>query len=135
MALFLLLDHDNTNPNPIKDERGCYKRGMIVEVYDDSRHDGDLVRNPVMPPWVLIRVTGVTKEQALKYMQPRYDTTGLINDNDGNPAVVGRRLYRVLLDTLPAAIRSKILQDRYAEVSQSQIRDYIQNLRDGSTGG
>lgn len=57
MAILLIYDHDNTHVDPLKDQRGCYKRGMIVEVLDDSKHDGDLVRNPIMPPWILVNET------------------------------------------------------------------------------
>ena len=68
MALFLIYDRDNAHADPVKEARGCYKRGDIVEVLDDSKHDGDLVKNPISPPFYLVRVTGVTKEQAEKYM-------------------------------------------------------------------
>jgi hypothetical protein len=132
MALFLLYDRDNHHPNPIKDARGCYKRGMIVEVLDDSKHDGDLVKNPIMPPWILVRVTGVTKQQALKYMHPRLSEIDV--DTAGNPLVIGRRLYKVLVDTIPAVIRNKIIADRFVEVSLAQVRNYIQNLQTGTVG-
>ena len=70
MALFLIYGKNNTHADPEKDARGCYKIGDIVEILDDSKHDGDLVKNPVAPPFYLVRITGVTKEQAEKYMEP-----------------------------------------------------------------
>lgn len=78
MALFLVYGKNNTHSDPEKDARGSYKLGDIVEVLDDSKHNGDLVANPIAPPFYLVRITGVTKEQALKYMEshiePRPET-------------------------------------------------------------
>lgn len=38
MALFLIKDRDAVHADPEKDRRGCYKRGDIVEVLDDSKY-------------------------------------------------------------------------------------------------
>jgi len=131
MALFLIYDRNNTNPDPEKDQRGCYKRGMIVQVLDDTHHDGNLVANPIQPPWILVRVTGVTLNQVMKYMQPQLADTP---NPDGVYPVVRRRLYRVLVDTIPASIRNQLIANRYVEVTLSQVRNYIENLKTGVTG-
>ncbi len=73
MALFLIYGKDNTHSDPLKEVSGCYKMGDIVEVLDDSKHDGDLVKNPIAPPFYLVRITGVTKAQAEKYMAPHIE--------------------------------------------------------------
>ena len=132
MALFLIYGKDNTNPDPIKDARGCYKIGDIVEVLDDSNHDGDLVKNPVMPPWYLVRITGVTKEQALKYMQPYIDPDTV---GTGNEVTLRRRLYNVEVDNIPAGIRAHLLAERYIELTWAQVRNYVRNRMTNQVAG
>ena len=36
MAELLIKAIDASNPNPDKDKRGCYKRGMVVEIRPDN---------------------------------------------------------------------------------------------------
>jgi len=73
----------------------------------------------------------VTLDQVLKYMQPQLADTP---NPDGVYPVVRRRLYRVLVDTIPASIRNQIIANRYVEVTLSQVRNYIENLKTGVTG-
>lgn len=120
MALFLIFDHDNTHADPVKDRRGCYKTGDIVEVLDDSKHDGDIVANPIAPPWYLIRVTGVTKEQVLHAMESEFNALDL-------SVVLTRRKFRLALASLPTSIRNRLLRDRFLEVSLAQARNYARN--------
>lgn len=132
MALFLIFDHDNAHADPVKDARGCYRRGDIVQVLDDSAHDGDLVKNPIMPPWILVRITGVTKAQAEKYMLPYIDPATV---NTERPVTLRRRLHNVEVASIPSAIRTKLLSDRYVSVSWSQVRNYIRNRLTNETAG
>lgn len=132
MALFLIYDKDNTHADPLKEARGCYRRGDIVEILDDSKHDGDLVKNPIMPPWILVRVTGITKEQALKYMEPYIDPATVGTER---PVTLRRRKFNVEVDTIPQAIRQKIGKDRFVEVSWAQVRNFIRNRMTGETAG
>ena len=57
---------DKTHADPIKSERGCYKRGDIVEIFEDGA-----CKEPVAPtsPFVIVKVTGITKAQAEKCIQ------------------------------------------------------------------
>ena len=132
MALFLVYGKNNVNIDPVKDARGCYKLGDIVEVMDDSKHDGNIIANPVMPPFYLVRITGVTKEQAYKYMQPYIDPTTVGMEI---PTTLRRRLYNVEVSSIPSAIRNQLIADRYVSVSWSQIRNYIRNRMTNATGG
>lgn len=124
MALLLVMGVNHTHADPIKDARGCYKRGDIVEVLEDSKHDGDLVRNPIAPPWFLVRITGVTKDQVEKYLEPEMDTVDLARR-------VRRRRFRLDADTIPLAIRTQLVANRYVEVTPAQIRDYLLNKQTG----
>jgi hypothetical protein len=69
MATLLIYARNNVHADPVKDARGCYKLGDIVEVLDDSKYDGDLVRNPIAPEWYIVRITDVTKAQVLHFME------------------------------------------------------------------
>ena len=132
MALFLIYGKDNMNRDLLKEAQGCYKLGNIVEVLDDSKHDGDLARNPIAPPFYLVRITGVTKAQAEKYMQPYIDPATVGTENE---IILRRRQFNVEIASIPLAIRSKLLADRYISVSWSQVRNYIRNRMTGSTAG
>ena len=65
MAILLIYDRDNTHKNPEKAARGCYKRGMVVQVFEDGT---PCVKEP-LPPFVIVNVPGVSKADAeAKYM-------------------------------------------------------------------
>lgn len=132
MALFLIYGKNNTHADPFKQARGCYGIGDIVEVLDDSKHDGDLIKNPVMPPFYLVRITGVTKEQALKYMAPYIDPATAGTER---PVTLRRRQFNVEVASIPSAIRNKLMTDRYVSVSWSQVRNYIRNRMTNETAG
>lgn len=132
MALFLLYGKNNTHIDPEKDARGCYKLGDIVEVLDDSKHDGDLVKNPIAPPFYLVRITGVTKAQAEKYMAPYIDPATVGTDS---PVTLRRRLHNVEVASIPLAVRQKLQADRYVEFTWTQVRNFIRNRMTNQTAG
>ena len=214
MAIFLIKDRDATHADPAKD-RLCYKRGDVVEVFEDTK---PLVLPP-QPPFVIVKIAGVTKAQAEKYTGMREEPTAVVErwnrrewercvgtgrygEFIGVPVasadidltetipvraewweriggiwsegpfyfaptaspewiivapdgvqrwlnltgtvhyvdVTGtairphtRRLYRVLVDTIPLAIRDQLVANRYVEVTFAQIRNYVQNKKTGLT--
>ncbi len=125
MAILAIIDRDNTNADPVKDQRGCYKRGDIVAVHDDSKHDGDLIRNPVVAPWYLVRVTGVTAEQVQHALDPELSAVAF--DEDGRPLRIRRRKFRVNVADIPAGARAQLQANRYIEVTVQQARNFIRN--------
>lgn len=126
MAILVLIDRDATNADPVKDARGCYKRGDIVAVHEDSAHDGDIVRNPVQAPWVLIKVAGITKAQAERVLEP--DT----ERDEADARRLTRRKFRLNPADLPAGVRQTIARDRYYETTLAQVRNFIRNKRTGA---
>ena len=67
MALLLVYDRDNTHPDKEKDARGCYKRGMVVQCFEDGT---PCVEKP-NPPWIIVHVPGLSQKDAEeKYMRP-----------------------------------------------------------------
>ena len=122
MALLLIIDVDRNHSDSVEDRRGCYKRGDIVQVLDDSNHNGDLVANPIQPPWYLIKINGVTADQVRHAMEPER----LAVDPTGD-TVLMRRKFRLNVADIPAGARARLLADRYIEVSLTQARNYIRN--------
>ena len=64
MTELLIKAIDATHPDPEKDRRGCYKRGDIVQVYEDGR-----CTEPPSPDskMVIVKVPGLSVELARKY--------------------------------------------------------------------
>ena len=130
MAEFLIKAVNATNPDPTKDERGCYKRGDIVDVRPDGFAWGLEER---LPRFVQVQVTGVSVAAALAYIAPSTDPNQL--DRDGHPIRIRRRLYRVLVDTLPLAVRQQLSTTGRYVTTWTAIRNFVQNSRTGATGG
>jgi hypothetical protein len=134
MALFLIYDRNNTHVDPVKEARGCYKLGDIVEVHDDSAHDGDIAINPIMPPFYLVRITGVTKAQTEKYMTEYRDpaTEGI----PGVPLVtLRRRKFCIEVDNIPAGVKATLQADRYIEFTWAQVKNYVRNKMTNELAG
>ena len=116
MAILLVHDEDNTNPDPIKSERGCYKRGYVVAVYED----GTPCVIPPQPPFLILKVKGLTKIDAEKYVQPE---TALASDGK-QELRIRRRAFRILVENLS-------IKDRYLEVDFEELKPFIENVTTG----
>lgn len=66
-ALLLVKAVDRTHLDPEKDRRGCYKRGMVVEVRKDGVAFG---RKEGLPKFVEIRVTDATVDDLVDLARP-----------------------------------------------------------------
>lgn len=66
MAEFLIKKIDATNPDSEKDERGCYKRGDVVQVYEDGE-----CKEPPSPnsKMYIVKAPGMSKENAEEYVK------------------------------------------------------------------
>lgn len=132
MAEFLIKAISATHPDPLKDARGCYKRGDIVDVRPDGFKWGKEER---LPKFVIVKIPGLDAEKVKKYMQPHFETGVLFDYNtEESPAVLKRRLHRVLIDDVPAVILDKLKTTGTVTVSLSQIRNYVQNKFTQETG-
>lgn len=119
MVQLLVKSSEVTHPDPAKD-RLKYKVGDVVEVVGDAK----MLNIPQPEPFWVVRVSGIAREQALKYMQSEVGA-------DGN--VTRRRLYHVSFNSLPPSLRDRLRGDRYLETSWNQIRSFIRNKMTGST--
>lgn len=126
MAILVLIARDASHADPEKDARGCYKTGDIVAVHEDTAHDGNLERNPVQAPWVLIKVAGITKAQAERVLEPETES------NVPDARRITRRKFRLNPADLPLAVRQALQRDRYYETTLAQVRNFIKNKRTGA---
>jgi hypothetical protein len=115
MAIFLVYDHSNFNIRTEKDQ-ACYKLGDIVEVFDDDKP----CVIPPAEPFYLVKVTGLSRKDALRYIEPQWD-----DEDPQRPVMLRRRLYHIPIDLIPKSVKDKIRQDRYIEIPWSQARNYI----------
>ncbi len=118
MAEFLIKAVDQYNADPLKDQRGCYKRGDIVQVYEDGA-----CKEPPAPnsKFVIVKIPGLSKATAEQYAKPDEEIIG------EEVKVNRRRLYNVDFTALPKTIIDKLKADREITVTLSQVRNYIKN--------
>ncbi len=118
MAEFLIKAVDASHPDSAKDARGCYKRGDIVEVYED----GICTRQPAAgSKMVIVKVPGFSKEQAMKYMEPHIEIQGDVT------VTMRRRRFRLRVDDLPSGIKQTLKDDGWITVSVAQAKSFIRN--------
>jgi len=139
MCEILVKAVDASHADPIRDQSGCYKRGMPVVIMPDGHPWG---REEVPPKFAVLRLPGVSADRVLKYIEPHTQTAGV--DRDGNPIskTVRRRKWIIRLDAMPAAHREKIAQSGrltiasglYAgahDATWAQARGYFRNQATG----
>jgi hypothetical protein len=146
MAEILVKAVDATHPDPVKDQRGCYKRGMFVAVKPDGWEWGALER---LPQFAIIKIPTIPVATVEKYMASVSETVWVEMPLDFNPAggewkerVTRRRRWQLRWADLPAAARNK-LQDTGQLVIKAgsyggaydytwpQVRGYLRDLVTG----
>ena len=125
MAILVIFGRNNIHADPVKDARGCWKLGDVVDVFED---DKSVVRPPAAP-FYIVKITGVTKAQVKKYLAP--ETRVVTVEGREEIEVLRRRLYGISVADIPAAIRNQLQTNRYVEVSWAQIRQYVRNKLTG----
>jgi hypothetical protein len=103
-----------TNPDATKSARWCYKRGDPVVVMPDGWSWGT---QEVIPPanggvFVIIKIPDVTVAQALRFI---------------SKGTLTRKLYRVVVDELPAGIRNTLNTTGTITRTWDQIKSFIEN--------
>lgn len=133
MAQILVKAVDATHPDPEKDRRGCYKRGMPVVVMPDTHTWG---REEGLPKFVIIKIPGVPADAVKKYIEPQVEET---TAEKMRYRTYRRRLWKFRFDYMPTAARRK-LRDKgeltikvgdYAgpyDYTWPQVKAYLRNL-------
>ncbi len=98
MAELLVKAISATHAVPIKDQRGCYKRGMPVVVMPDGHLWGNEER---LPKFVVIKIPLIGVWAVQKYTAPWMDLT-----IPSQPETVQRRKWRIRWADLPAAAQT-----------------------------
>jgi hypothetical protein len=125
----LIKAQNATNVDPIKDARGCYKRGDIVAVGPDNSNWGACQ----FPAFVVLKIPTLSLETAQKLIRMQWDNT----DPD-NPISVKRRVWyldidAVVISALPTAIKISIRDNGFATVTPAQVKPYVKNKETGET--
>lgn len=129
MAEILIFAGNNTHPNPEKDRRGCWKRGMPVCVKPDGHTWG---REETLPKFVIVKIPGVPVAKAEAFLETQFvNDSGVANlGADGRPTTYRRRAWEVAWNSLPAGIRNTLQTTGVITVSVAQIRNYLRRIRD-----
>jgi len=117
MAEFLIKATNATHADPVKDRRGCYKRGDIVQVFPDGACTEQPSPNSNM---VIIKVVGLSFEAAQKYMLSEMDTV------DPRKTLT-RRKFRIRVDDVPVGVRNTLRDERWITLDWAQVRNFLRN--------
>lgn len=147
MAEILIKASNMTNSDPIKDRRGCYKRGMPVVVFEDGHTWGRLESKqqwiaegntaaswPSQGVFVIVKIPPVpaAKARSILEHQEEDDLGFPMVDANGNPTTYRRRRWILLVDSIPAAIRNTLIANGEVTVTVAQIRNYLKRIRDNA---
>ncbi len=143
MAELLIFTRNNTHPDPVKDRRGCYKRGHIVSVMEDGHLWGIreskaawIASGNSSGSWpgdfVIVKIPGVAVATVNALIAPQsVDDSGVaVTNADGTPAIFRRRGWNIPVDSVPTAIKNTLLANGEITVTPTQIRNYVQRIRD-----
>lgn len=120
MAELLIKAVDATHPDPIKNERGCYKRGDIVDVRPDGWHWGT---EEGLPKFVIVKVPGLDPERVKHAMEPHHD----LSDAE-NPKMIRRRKWNLDSSVIPQGIRAALFSTGSLTITPAQLRSFVRNI-------
>lgn len=121
MAEFLIKAIDATHPDPVKNERGCYKRGDVVAVKPDGWPWG---AREGFPTFVIVKVPGLDPAAVEHLLHQHEDTT-----DPENPKVFKRRLWGFHLDhaALPTQVKKSLRDTGSVTVTLPQIKNFVKH--------
>jgi hypothetical protein len=122
MAEILIKAVDATMPDPTLDAQQSFKRGHPVVVMPDGWNWGAAEGLPI---FVILKIPGLPVSAVNAYLAPYVDVDGV--------TVLRPRLWKVMIDTLPTAVKNALTTTGQYSTTWTQIKNYIQNLKDGST--
>jgi hypothetical protein len=120
MAEFLIYAKNNTHKDPIKDSRGCYKRGDIVVVMPDGHEWG---KEEGLPTFFVLKIPGVDAEKAKMYISSHLD----------NEVIVRRLKYSLDLTSIPNVLKNEIQSTGEYTATWNQVRSYILNKQSATS--
>jgi hypothetical protein len=133
MAEILVKAVDAIHPDPVKDLRGCYKRGDVIGVAPNGWAWGALEQlAPVNGgQFVIVKITDVTRTQVLNWVRNNWQC-----EIDGVDSNVRRRRVRIDTQLLPASVRNALNNTGQYSTTWAAIRQYLRNkLTDATATG
>jgi hypothetical protein len=136
MAEILIKATNHVHPDPDKDRRGAYKRGMPVVVMEDGHTWGRLEG---LPNFFLMKLPGVSVSKVLQFIESDDRDQGETDPVSGDPILTPyrRRLWKLLIDNVPAGVKQKVADTGElvigggagADYTWAQVRTFIKNQR------
>ena len=139
MAELLIKITNATHLDPLEDRRGCYKRGYVIDVRPDgfqwARMESKAVwiaEGNLAETWhghtALVKIPGLDPERVrdLLAMQTEDDM------GQDTETMYRRRRWRLVVDSVPESIRTAIATNGEVTVTVSQVRNYLQRIRDAA---
>lgn len=133
MVELLVRSKNNTHVDPVKDERGCWKKGDLVVAMPDGHtwgrmeskaqwiaegNDGD--------DWpggfVILKISGLTLAKAKTYIRSHLD--------DITGETLRRSLFRLVWSELPQGVKDTLIADAEYTATLSQVKQFIRNKID-----
>lgn len=130
MAEILVKAISATHSDPIKDQRGCYKRGMPVVIMPDGHQWGNEER---LPKFVIIKIPDISKTRLEKYLFPQLS----------GEIIIRRRLWQIRVEDLPVLAKNKLASNGELTIKATdiyngsfdytwtKIKEYFRNLETG----
>lgn len=136
MAELLIKATNATHTDPVKDARGCYKRGDVVGVAPDGWAWGALeLKAPATGgQFVVLKITDVTRQQVINWVRNNWGTQidGIDFDVDGETPLRRRRV-RIDVDLVPNNVRNAMNNTGQYSTTWTAIRQYIRNKETNAT--
>lgn len=124
MAILFVYDRDNSHKDAHVEATGSWKRGMVVECFED---DKPCVKNP-QPPFILVRVPGLSKAEAeAKYMQPEVDEKAKLEPGE-SPPILRRRRYALDLAAVEAKAGKAVDEVRSVSLTTQKLAECERDL-------
>lgn len=97
MAELLIMANSNSHSDPIKDIRGCYKKGDIVDVQPDGFQWG---KEECPPRFHVVKIKGLDFKEAKYLMEPQLDID--------NITIICRRAHQLDLESFKGDLTQEI---------------------------
>lgn len=141
MCEILIFAKNNTHPDPQKDRRGCYKRGMPVCVFVDGHFwgreeskqqwilDGFAAADwPGQGKFIILKIPGVPVSRALEFIEVQTEDDAGIETGE----TYRRRRWKLLADSLPDAVRNALIANGEYTATVVLVRNYLKRIRDNT---
>jgi hypothetical protein len=135
MAELLVMAVTRTHADPVKDARGCYKRGDVVLVMENGHPWGTSeLKAPVDGgQFVVIKITDVTKDQVLNWIFNHW-TCRLEDPQVSGGTTLARRRIRIDVNLVPPAVLQTLNQTGEFTTTWTAIRQFVHDKQTDTTG-